>query len=1098
VTSAEAPPAVATPELVTAGSDLATPEGAVSDSMSVAVWTIISRFTGVLRGVTVAAVLGATYFANTYQFTNSLPNLVFYGLLAGSLFSSILVPALVPHVDSGDRQAAARTAGGLLGLALVGMLALVPVVAVLTPVLLHLGAMGATDPAAARGQAHIGAILVLLLLPQVPLYAVVGTAAAVMNAHRRFALASAAPALENLGTIAVLGVVAVLYAREAQQRTAPTSLLLLLGLGTTGAVLLHASAQWWGARRVGVVLVPRAGWRDPQVRAVVRRALPALAQAALAALQLGALLLVADRVAGGVVAFQLATSFYFLPIAVGATPVALSLVPRLSRMIAPSQAPLFRDTYVRGLAFASFLVIPAATAYAVLARPLAGAIAFGRFSASGGVHLVAASLTGLAPGIIGETLFLVTTYACYARKDTTHPLRGMIIQTVVCAGVIVASLQIHGPALLTALGLGLSAGSISAALYLVHHLRRELPRGGEPVLRPLLRTIACSAAMVVPAWATATVLDSHLNSATGHVVAMLAASAVGASVYFGLQAALRAPQMTWVAGALRRGPRRPGPPGSGAAPVRDPSGRDPSAGHPSAGHPSAGRPPARRPWVRRPSARRARAASQAAEFGRMLGPVLRRLRLEIALLLGCVAVGALTAISVKYALTAMVVLALSGWVLVRPAVAGYLLIFLTPLVVGVDASGLVPFLRPNEALIVLFGALIGVRWLARVRTGDRRWPKVDRVDIWLIALGLTSSVLPLMMMVARQRQITPDDLLYCIVIWKLLGEYVIVRATITTREQAMRCLVLSMISGAIVSAVAILQPLGLFGVPALLAKFYAPLGVTAVLTNGRGSSLLGLPAAVADLAILNLVIAIAMIARGHPRRLWLGGLAALFALSVLAAAEFSTVIALLVALGAVVALTKSGKIVAYGIPVALLGGVLLWPVIEIRLSGFHSASGLPISWITRLRNLQTYFWPTLFSDFNWIFGVRPSARVVAPNQQYGYVWIESGYTWLLWGGGIPLLLSYLGFAVAVIRKGWAFARRADAAGIAGTAVAAAMCAQMFSMIFDPHLTYRGAGDALFLILALVRVLPGRPAQADDSGTPVATAAATPRIQEVFA
>ncbi len=1059
---------VATRELMAGGSDLATPQGAVSDSMSVAVWTIISRFTGVLRGVTVAAVLGATYFANTYQFTNSLPNLVFYGLLAGSLFSSILVPALVPHIDSGDRRAAARTAGGLLGMALVGMLALVPVVAVLTPVLLHLGSAGATDPAAAQGQAHIGAVLVLLLLPQVPLYAVVGTAAAVMNAHRRFALAAAAPALENLGTIAVLGVVAVLYARAAQQRAAPTSLLLLLGLGTTGAVLLHAGAQWWGARRVGIVLVPRAGWRDPQVRAVVRRALPALAQAALAALQLGALLVVADRVAGGVVAFQLATSFYFLPIAVGATPVALSLVPRLSRMIAPGQAPVFRDTYVRGLVFASFLVIPAATAYAVLARPLAGAIAFGRFSASGGAGLLAASLTGLAPGIIGETLFLVTTYACYARQDTTHPLRGMIIQTVVCAGVIAACLQMHGPALLTALGLGLSAGSTAAALYLVHHLRRGLPPGGEPALRPLLRTIVCSAIMIVPAWGTATFLASRLDTATGHVVAMLAASGIGAIVYFALQAALHAPQMTWVAGALRRGRQQPGPPA------------DAAAGGPG------------------PSGRRARRPGRAAALGQTLGPVLGRLRLEIALLLGCAAIGVLTAISVKYAVTAMVVLGLSGWVLVRPATAGYLLIFLTPLVVGVDASHLVPLLRPNEALMVLFGALIGLRWLAGVRTGDRRWPKLDRVNIWLIALGLASSVLPLMMMVARQRQITPDDLLYCIVIWKLLGEYVIVRATITTREQAMRCLVLSMISAAIVSAIAILQSLGLFGVPALLAKFYAPLGVTAVLTNGRGSSLLGLPAAVADLAILNLVIAIAMIARGHPRRLWLGGLAALFAFSVLAAAEFSTVIALLVALGAVVALTKSGKIVAYGIPVALLGGVLLWPVIEIRLSGFHSASGLPISWITRLRNLQTYFWPTLFSDFNWIFGVRPSARVVAPNQQYGYVWIESGYTWLLWGGGIPLLASYFGFGGAVIRKGWAFARRADAAGIAGTAVAAALCAQMFSMILDPHLTYRGAGDAVFLILALVRVLPSRPAGADDRGTPVAAAAATTRLQEVFA
>ena len=205
---------------------------------------------------------------------------------------------------------------------------------------------------------HAGTILVLLLLPQVPLYAVVGTATAVMNAHRRFALAAAAPALENLGTIAVLCVVAILYSRAAQRPDVPLPLLILLGAGTTGAVLLHASVQWWGARRVGVTLLPRAGWRDPQVRATVRGALPAVAQAALAALQLGALLVVADRVAGGVVAFQLAMNFYFLPIAIGATPVALSLVPRLSRMTAPDERRLFRDTYIRGLVFAFFLVLP--------------------------------------------------------------------------------------------------------------------------------------------------------------------------------------------------------------------------------------------------------------------------------------------------------------------------------------------------------------------------------------------------------------------------------------------------------------------------------------------------------------------------------------------------------------------------------------------------------------------------------------------------------------------------------------------------------------------------------------------------------------------
>jgi peptidoglycan biosynthesis protein MviN/MurJ (putative lipid II flippase) len=1051
-TTAEAP--------LDGGSDLGTAEGAVGDSMSVAAWTIVSRCTGVLRGVTVAAVLGATYFANTYQFTNSLPNLIFYGLLAGSLFSSLLVPALVPHVDSGDRLQAERTAGSLFGVALLGMLAIVPIVAVATPWLLKVGSLGSSH-AAAGGQAATGAILVLLLLPQVPLYAVVGTSTAVMNAHRRFALAAAAPALENLGTITVLGLVAVLYARAAQGTHVPMSLLLLLGIGSTSAVLLHASVQWWGAKRTGIVLVPRAGWRDPEVRAVVRRALPAATQAALAALQLGALLVVANRIAGGVVAFQLATNFYFLPIAIGATPVALSLMPRLSRMTEPGQAHLFRDTYVRGLAFASFIVLPAATAYAVLAGPLADAISFGSFHATGGVILLTASLRGLAPGIIGETLFLITTYACYARKDTTHPLRGMIIQTVVCATVIIAVAPLRGPHLLTGLGLGLSAGSLSAALYLVHHIRSGMPRGGEPALRPLLRSATCSAIMVIPALGAADAAAGLLPGATGRVMTMLAAATAGAVTYFAAQTALGAPQMEWVRAALRSklrlGPR---PPGS-AAPRSAPT----------------------------------HLTTWRAYLTKVAWPFLRRRQVDVALLLVCLAAGALLGVKLKYALMLVVVAGLGGLVMAKPAAAAYILIFFTPLIVGVNAGSVIPLLRPNEALMFLFAGVIAVRWLATVRTGDRRWPRLDRVDLGLIALGITSSVLPLIIMVVRQRAVQSDDILYSLVLWKLMAEYVIVRSVIVTREQAMRCLVLSMLSAAIVCLIGILQSLNKFGVPGLLAKYYAPLNVTSALSIGRGSSLLGLPAAVADLAIINLAIAVALISRGNRWRWWLGGLAVIFAFGVVAAAEFSTLIGMLVAVVVIVVLTKSGRIIGYAIPVAAIGAALLWPVIKIRLNGFQSASGLPISWLTRLHNLETYFWPTLFSDYNWIFGVRPSARVVAPNQEYGYVWIESGYTWLLWGGGIPLLASYIAFAIACIRKGWAFARRADAAGVAGTALAAVMCSQLFLMLFDPHLTYRGSGDLVFMLLALVRRLPSQRSPKHAAAVP--TVAAAPQLEEAL-
>ena len=449
-----------------------------------------------------------------------------------------------------------------------------------------------------------------------------------------------------------------------------------------------------------------------------------------------------------------------------------------------------------------------------------------------------------------------------------------------------------------------------------------------------------------------------------------------------------------------------------------------------------------------------------------------RLRLDVILLVACVAFGGAAAISLKYALIGLLLAGLSGWVLAKPQVAAYLLILLTPLIVGVNAA--VPLVRPNEVLIVLFAVLITARWVAGVRTGERRWPKFDKVDFSLIALGVTSSLLPLLMMVARQRPITSDDLLYCIVIWKLLAEYVIVRSTITTKEQAMRCLWLSMIAAGIVCLVGILQSLNLLGVPALLAKYYAPLGQAEAVSIGRGSSLLSLPAAVADLAILNLGIAIAMLARAPKGdRKWLAGMAILFVLGVVAAAEFSTVIGLVIALIVIVILTGYKRLLAYAGPVAIAGAIALWPVIQMRLTGFQSASGIPVSWEVRLTNLRTYFWPQLFSDNNWILGVRPSARVAVPTQLYGFVWIESGYTWLLWGGGLPLIGSYLAFAVYGIRKGCEYAKRQGPAAIAGTAVAAALAAQLVAMLFDPHLTYRGSGDALFLILALVRIFPGR-------------------------
>jgi len=540
------------------GAATPTPTAALSaagDSLTVAAWTVVSRVTGLVRIAAIGAVLGPTLLGNTFQFTNALPNLLYYGLLAGSLFSSLLVPALVHHVDVQDRRACERLAGGFLGVTLVALAVVASVALALAPALLGVTAPHGSDVASAAGQERLARLLFLMFIPQVFCYAVVGTASATMNAHRRFGLAAAAPALENIGIILVLCVTA------AVMRTDPSRLdqvsmgeLLLLGLGTTAAVAAHAALQWWGARRAGVVLRPFAGWRNPEVTTVIRRALPSLGQAGLLAVQILVLLAAANRTPGGVVGFQMALSFVYLAIAIGVTPVALTTLPWLARLFVRDEHEPFHDMFVRSVGLGLFVAVPAAVGCALLAPMLARFVALGRMASEAGVSMVAGSIAALAAAILGQAIFTMCSYAFYAQKDTRSPLLATGAQVAVCGlGTGLALMSLRGVSLLVGLGATYSAGTIAGAVCMWRLLSGRIFTGPQRLLPSVVRTCLATLAMAGPVWFTAHVVSAASARHFGAALAITAGAAVGISTFLAVSALLHAPELGWLVKSVGRG-----------------------------------------------------------------------------------------------------------------------------------------------------------------------------------------------------------------------------------------------------------------------------------------------------------------------------------------------------------------------------------------------------------------------------------------------------------------------------------------------------------------------------------------------------------------
>ena len=92
---------------------LAEPQGSLARGAAIiTVATALSRITGFVRVMVVAAAMGTTFLANTYQTANTAPNVVFE-LVAAGVLTSVFVPTFVDYLVRGRQDEGWQAANAL-------------------------------------------------------------------------------------------------------------------------------------------------------------------------------------------------------------------------------------------------------------------------------------------------------------------------------------------------------------------------------------------------------------------------------------------------------------------------------------------------------------------------------------------------------------------------------------------------------------------------------------------------------------------------------------------------------------------------------------------------------------------------------------------------------------------------------------------------------------------------------------------------------------------------------------------------------------------------------------------------------------------------
>jgi putative peptidoglycan lipid II flippase len=450
--------------------------------------TLVSRLTGFVRDVVMAAVLGAGPMADAFFVAFRLPN-HFRAVFAEGAFAAAFVPAYARTLEEAGLPAAKLFADQIASALIAINLVLLGFALLFTPWVVSVLAPGFVDDPA---RFDLAVALTRITFPYLALVSIETLFAGVLNANNRFASAAGAPILLNLSIVATL-LLAPLFSDAGH---AAAWGVLLAGIAIL--LLVGGDAE---AHGIGIRL------RMPRLNEPTRRFLKALGPAIIGAggvqLALFADTLIASFLpTGALSALYYADRINQLPIGVVGIAVGTVLLPEMARRLAAGDERGAASAQARGIQLALLLTIPCAVAAIVIPDLIMRALfARGAFTAADAAA-AGATLAAYSIGLLPFVLMRSFTAPFYARGDTATPVKAALLAAAIN---IALKVVLMGPLAQVGLALATSAGAWINLSLLSYFARRQgfAVSGtaiGKPVAKLIVAGLVLAAALLIGAY----------------------------------------------------------------------------------------------------------------------------------------------------------------------------------------------------------------------------------------------------------------------------------------------------------------------------------------------------------------------------------------------------------------------------------------------------------------------------------------------------------------------------------------------------------------------------------------------------------------------